>query len=173
MICIIMGELLHNFGVDWRLLIAQAINFLVVFMVLKRFAYKPIIAMLRKRREEIERGLQAAKEAEARLAQVGKLKEAAAREAREKALSVVSEAQDLAEKRKEEIAQEAALKGELLLAEAKRAIERERARAGEEIYAEARGLIRMGVTRVLGKMPPEERDETLIKEALQELKAVE
>lgn len=167
-----MGELLHNFGVDWRLLAAQAANFLVVLIVLKRFAYRPIIEILRKRREEIERGLRAAQEADQHLAQVDELKEAAAREAREQALLRVSEAEDIAEKRKEEIAQEATRKGEAIIREAKRIIEQEKAKIQEEVYAEAHGLIRIGLARVLGKMPAKERDEALIQEALRELKGM-
>lgn len=168
-----MAELIHHFGVDWRLLIAQAINFLVVLFVLKRFAYGPIVQMLRKRREEIERGLHATKEAVKRLAQVEELKEAAAEEAREKALLIVSKAEEIAEKHKEEIARQAAQKGGAIIAEAKRVIEQERAKAGEETYAHAEGLIRLGLARVLGKMAPEERDGMLIKEALRELKGLQ
>lgn len=165
-----MSELLHNFGVDWRLLIAQAINFLVVLIVLKVFAYGPIVAMLRKRREDIEQGLEASREARERLAQAEELKEAAAEKAREAALMIVSQAEDLAEKRKEEIAIQATHKGEAIIAEAKRTIEQEKAKIQEEVYAEAHGLIRTALARVLGKMPAKERDEALIKEALQELK---
>lgn len=167
-----MSELFHNFGVDWRLLIAQAINFLVVLIVLKRFAYTPIVQMLRRRREDIEQGLTASKEARERLAKAEELKEAVAEKAREEALAVVSHAERLAKKRKEEIAAEATRKGEAILAEAKRAVRQEKAKMGEEVYASAHELVRLGLARVLGKMPAEKRDEPLIAEALKELKAI-
>ena len=38
-----MSELLSKLGIDWRLLIAQLINFLILLFVLRRFAYKPIL----------------------------------------------------------------------------------------------------------------------------------
>lgn len=57
-------EILSKFGIDWVLLLAQIINFLIIFYVLKRFAYKPILALLNKRRETIEKGLKDADEAE-------------------------------------------------------------------------------------------------------------
>ena len=41
---------------------------------------------------------------------------------------------------------------------------------GEEVYRDAEGLIRLGITKVLGRMSTEERDEVLVKEALRELK---
>ena len=36
-------QLISTFGVDWKLLIAQLINFFVLFFVLKRYAYGPIV----------------------------------------------------------------------------------------------------------------------------------
>lgn len=50
-------EILKNFGVDYRLLIAQIINFLIVFYILRRFFLKPIIDVLKKRKQTIEEGL--------------------------------------------------------------------------------------------------------------------
>ncbi|MEX2007189.1 MAG: F0F1 ATP synthase subunit B [Candidatus Levyibacteriota bacterium] len=60
-------ELLNNFGFDPVLLIAQVVNFLIIIFVLKRFLYKPILEMLKKRKEEVAMGLKQAEEARAQL----------------------------------------------------------------------------------------------------------
>ncbi|MDO8462794.1 MAG: F0F1 ATP synthase subunit B [bacterium] len=52
-----MGELLTNLGIDWRLLIAQIVNFLVLFFLLRKFLYRPVLAMLEKRRATIAEGV--------------------------------------------------------------------------------------------------------------------
>ncbi|MBI4142938.1 ATP synthase F0 subunit B [Candidatus Uhrbacteria bacterium] len=52
-----MEDLLHKLGVDWRLLIAQIVNFAILFFVLRKVLYRPVLAMLRERRERIAKGL--------------------------------------------------------------------------------------------------------------------
>lgn len=166
-----MQELIKNFGIDWRLLVAQAVNFFVLLIVLWKFAYKPILSVLRKRREDIEKGIRASQEAQSRLKRVNELGEEKLAEARRQGLTIVSQAEALARRRKDEIVQEAGRKGESVIAEAKRAAGEEKAKAHEEIYAGAEDLIREGIAKVLGRIPPEARDKELIRSALQELKS--
>ena len=47
---------LQQFGVYWPNLIAQVVLFAIVYWVLKRYAFKPVIAMLEERRRRIEEG---------------------------------------------------------------------------------------------------------------------
>jgi len=51
-----MSELFSAFGVDWRLLIAQAVNFGIVLAALWYFLYRPVLAMLEKRKELVAKG---------------------------------------------------------------------------------------------------------------------
>lgn len=166
-----MSELIRHFGIDWKILAAQIVNFFILLFILKRFAYGPILRMLKKRKEEIERGLKFTKDAEDRLEKIGEEKEAVLKEARGEALNIVSSAENTAKARKDEIAKEAIKKSEVIVLEAKRVIAEEKAKMGDEVYKEAGELVRLAVAKVLGKIPAEERDSKLIQEALQELKA--
>ena len=166
-----MSELIKNFGIDWRLLIAQAVNFFVLLFILWRFAYEPILAILRKRREDIEKGIRDSREAEERLRRVEELGEIKLIEARQQSLAIVTQAETLGRSRKEEIVQEAGRKGEAIVAEARRAAGEEKAKAREEIYAGAEDLIRDGMAKVLAGLEPDKRDRELIKTALRELRA--
>lgn len=56
-------EILKNFGFDPVMLVAQIINFLIIFYLLKRFLYKPVLEMLKKREDAIAQGLKQAEEA--------------------------------------------------------------------------------------------------------------
>ncbi len=67
-----MSELFSKLGVDWKLLIAQVVNFFILFWVLRRFAYKPILKTLERRRETVEKGMKDAKSVEERLASLEK-----------------------------------------------------------------------------------------------------
>src|SRR5438552_19177673 len=50
----ILKQILTQFGVEWPKFLAQLILFIVVYFVLKKFAFGPIIAMLEERRRRIE-----------------------------------------------------------------------------------------------------------------------
>ena len=60
-----MAELFAAFGIDWKLLLAQSVNFLIVFGGLTYFLYKPLMRALAAREEKIAKGVKDAEEAEA------------------------------------------------------------------------------------------------------------
>jgi len=62
-----MEELVKIFHIDWKLLIAQIVNFAIVAWVLYRFALKPLMKILEKRNVEIDRSLDNAKQIETNL----------------------------------------------------------------------------------------------------------
>src|SRR6516225_6105288 len=63
-----LEQIARTFGVDWQHLIAQIISFGIVCFVLNRFAYRPVLAMLEKRRQQIAEGLSNAEHIKAELA---------------------------------------------------------------------------------------------------------
>lgn len=63
-------DIIKNFGVDPILLFAQIINFLIVLFILKKFLYKPILELLKKRQLTIKNGLEQAEEARIKLEKV-------------------------------------------------------------------------------------------------------
>lgn len=50
-------QIFKEFGVNPILMVAQIVNFLIIIFVLKKFLYKPLLDMIKKRQEEIESGL--------------------------------------------------------------------------------------------------------------------
>ena len=76
------GSPLAALGVDGKSLVFQLITFLFVFLILKRFAFKPISNMLRERRKLIDEGVRAGQELEKERAKLDKEHQAIVREAR-------------------------------------------------------------------------------------------
>jgi len=62
-----MGQLFSAFGIDWRLLIIQGINFAVLLGALTYFLYKPMMKMIDERRLKIAEGVRKADEADRNL----------------------------------------------------------------------------------------------------------
>ncbi len=168
-----MSGLIAQFGIDWKLLIAQAVNFGVLIFVLTKFAYRPIIAMLAKRRHDIEQGIRFAKEAQEAFMRADQAREEKLASAHAEALAIVSKAEHAASVRKDEIVAEAAKKSEEIVDGARRTIRQEKAGMMEQAYGEAEEMVEKGIARVLGKMPPARRDLELIRDAIQELKAAQ
>jgi len=52
-----MDSLITTFHIDWKIIIAQAINFLIVFLVLYFFAIKPLKKLMAERVDKISKGL--------------------------------------------------------------------------------------------------------------------
>lgn len=64
-----MEQLLTAFGIDGKLLIAQAVNFGVLFVALTYLLYKPTMKTLDERRAKVAKGVLDAEEAEKKLAE--------------------------------------------------------------------------------------------------------
>ena len=60
-------DFLKNLGFDPVMLGAQILNFLIIFFLLKRFLYKPVLDMIKKREDVIKEGLKQSEEAKLNL----------------------------------------------------------------------------------------------------------
>ncbi len=64
-----MGQLFATFGIDWRLLLIQAVNFGLLLATLTYFLYGPVLRLIDERREKIAEGVRTADAAQRRLAE--------------------------------------------------------------------------------------------------------
>lgn len=114
---------MEGLGIDWKILIGQLVNFVILLLVLKHFAYKPFLSMMERRRREIEEGVNKSKEAQEVMAKVREeeslMREKSKLEAREvmkntevKAQEKTKELMLIAEKEREKILNEARITGE-------------------------------------------------------------
>ena len=96
-------ELLKAFGVDYKILIAQLLNFAILFFVLYKLGYKPIFKFLDDRRDRIKDGLTMADKAEKKLSEAENEKKAIIIDSKKEAAAVISRADKLAKEKKDEI----------------------------------------------------------------------
>ena len=164
-----MSELIKTLGVNWKLLLAQAVNFLIILTVLRFTVYKPLTQALRKRREKIEQGLRDAESAGTRLAGIEKLEQERLAIAEEEAMGVLSEAENRAKNKEAALLEVARGKEKEVLLNAERVAAAKKAEAEEKVYAEATALIREGIRKTV-QGAPAAIDEALIAEAVKELR---
>ncbi len=108
-------EALKSLGFDWHVALANLVNFLIIFYILKRFFFGSISKVLTDRKEKIEKGLSDAKEAALALEEADKRKSEILIEAREKASLVLSQTETKANKLSETLQAEAKQKAEAIL----------------------------------------------------------
>jgi F-type H+-transporting ATPase subunit b len=146
-----MDALLEAFGIDWKLLIAQAVNFGILFVALWLLLYKPVMKTLDERKALIAKGVDDAKRAEEKLQGADTEAAGIVSKADAEAAAVLAAARTTAttegarllkeaEERAAKIALDAELRATQTLSEAKKESEREIARlailAAEKVLKE-------------------------------------
>ena len=135
-----MSELFAAFGLDWKLLLIQALNFAILLMVLWKFLYKPVLKMIDERREKVAEGVQKAEAADRRLIDADVEGKGLVAAAGKEAESLVASARGRAEQQAQEIARLAQERADQLYADASARAEeakRQALVAGEKEIARA------------------------------------
>ena len=94
-----MEELFSNFGIDPKLLFAQAFNFALLFFVLQRFVFSKLIAQLAERKEKIAQGLEMREQAVHELSRASALKKQEIEAGKQEAGAILSNARTLAQEK--------------------------------------------------------------------------
>ena len=164
------GSPLAALGVDGKSLIFQLITFLFVFLILKRFAFKPISKMLGERRKLIDEGVKAGQEFEKERAQLEKEHKEIVREARVEADKIIATAHKEARDVVRTAEQAAARKADTILADAEVRIGEESERAKKALEKDIVGLISEATEAVVGEKVNSAKDAEIIDRVLKSRK---
>lgn len=124
-----MNELVATFGINWKLLLIQGINFGLLMSLLWYFLYRPVLRMIDARREKIAEGVRNAEEANRKLniaeSESGAIVGKASRDAED----IVARARARAEEKEASLIKIAEARAASLLLEGKARANEERRRA--------------------------------------------
>lgn len=165
----VLTELFENFGVDWPKFLAQTILFLIVYLVLRRFAFSSVINMLEERRRRIEEGQLNAEKIKKQLAESELRYEEIMRKAHTESKAIIEEARVAAEASTNKEIQRAVKSAEEIIAQAKESISVDRQRMVEEVKRDMITLVITTTEKVAGKVLSTEDHQRLNKEAAQVL----
>ena len=119
----------------WHIVLSLA-NLLILFLILKKFLFKPVSKVLEQRRKEIDRVYEQADEAQ-RIADDNRVRhEAVMASARQEADAVIRDASERAERRADQVLGEAQEKADLLLKRNEQEIRLERQKAQDGLKKE-------------------------------------
>ncbi|MFA6098228.1 MAG: F0F1 ATP synthase subunit B [Patescibacteria group bacterium] len=165
-----MDELVKTFHIDWKLLVAQLINFGIVIGVLWYFALKPLLKTMNKRSGDIEKSLKDAEEIEKKLLQADKSKDRIVIEAKKEAQIILEKSYKEAEKLKEQKLHETRSEMEKIANKAKADLLMEKDKMIEQARHEVGGLIITASEKIIGKSVDTEINKKIIEETLNQAK---
>ena len=108
-------------GIDIKLIAIQAFNFLVLLFVLKKFMYKPVLAMLDKRKDEAESAVALKSELEERVSEIDKERADVLHKTRGEAEVILNEARQKGDRVANQIELSAKEKAEQIVAKGEEA----------------------------------------------------
>jgi F-type H+-transporting ATPase subunit b len=164
-----LEQIARTFGVDWQHLIAQIISFGIVCFVLYRFAYRPVLATLEKRRQQIAESLSNAEKIKAELARTEAQRQEKMAEVDAQATKMIEEARAAAKRVQELETQKAIAAAEQIMVKAREAAEREHDRMLAELKREIGRLVVQTTATVTGKILTSEDQQRLAEEAAKQL----
>lgn len=162
-----MDALIGTFHIDYKILIAQVVNFTIVLLVLYKFAYKPLLKTMNERTSKIEKGLKDAEEVGKKLEETEKREKEVMANARKEAQAIIESAEKTAQKNKEELLNEAKKKSEDIMISTQKQIEEEKNKMIFEVKSEIAQLVVAATGKVIDEKMDEKRDEALIRKAIQ------
>jgi len=155
---------LEALGLNLGYLLVQIFNFAIVFVVLRAWIVKPIIALLEKRRAAIAQGLEDARiAAEARANAEKEAREIIAR-AQAEAQQKVREAADRAEQAAREVQARADAEAAKIREDARLELAQERDRTLTDVRGQIAALSMAATQRLIGEALDEKRQHVLIEE---------
>jgi F-type H+-transporting ATPase subunit b len=162
-------ETAETFGFDWKIFFSQVISFVIVALVLRRFAYKPILAVLEERRQRIAEGLLNAEKIKQQLAEAEQRHAEILAKANAQAQKMIDDARDSAASVAERKQQEAVTAAEQIMAKAREASAIEHERTMTELKRELGRLVVDTTAKVTGKVLTSEDQRRLQEEASRQL----
>jgi F-type H+-transporting ATPase subunit b len=164
-----VSQLFSQLGINGGLIVSQAVNFLLVVIILYALLYKPLLKLLHKRRDIIADGLVKAQEAGERLKEVDRIGKEKIKEAEHTALQVLKDVEREAKELEERLLADAKRKEELALKNAASALRVQEDASRRAMEQEAVALVRSVITKTV-ELSPSVIDDALIQKAVKDMK---
>lgn len=165
-----MDELIRTFHIDASLLIAQVVNFLIVFVVLYFVAVKPLRKAVNKRQELISQGLSDATHNATLLEETKAHYDQALLEARKEAQQIIEQAKKSATFESAKIIKEAEDHSRRIAVGSKVLLDHEKEKMLKSAKAELAEIVINATEKVLEGTITKSIDASLVDKALREIK---
>lgn len=163
-----MDSFIATFHIDWKIIIAQSINFVIVLFVLYFLIVKPLKKLMAERSQNIEGGLNDAKANAELLANTKKEYDNIVAKARIEAHSIFQDGKKDAETKKAEMIIIAQKDIDIMISNGKKTLESEKTKMIEE----AKGQIVSLVVKATEKLLESNTDKSIDEKSLDQIKKI-
>ena len=160
----------EQLGIDWTLLVLQALAFLVLVVILGKFVYPVFMRIIDEREGRIEESLKAAREAADHASSVQTEIDKQLATARREARDIVATAKDEASSMLAKADEKAKTNADHLVEAARDEMAKETNAAKKALHNETIELIALATEKVVGAKLDAKADKAVIKKALEEAK---
>ena len=147
-----MGGILETFGLAWPKFISQVVIVLIVYFILSKYAFGPILAMLEARRQRIADGEENLKKIESELEKAEEKVQGMLDEANSDAERLITEARESAEAVRSQKTQEDVKEAQGIIEKAREASKMEHEKAMNELKSDFGRLVIDATSKVTGKV---------------------
>lgn len=165
-------EIIKNFGVNPILLAAQIVNFLIIFFILKKFLYKPVLELLRKRQTMIKEGIKQAEESRIKLEKVVIEQKNILKNAQLQAKQLMDDAKQESIELTLQMNESAKKQTEKILKDAKEQIVRESLVAEKRLAVNTSKLAILFLKKALGEFFSSKEQKEVVSNALRKIKKI-
>ncbi len=153
-------------GIDPKLILAQIFNFLVLFIVLKKFLYKPLLKFFQERKKKIEEGLLNSEKIKKELEEMESERKESRKAAIEEAKAIVAQELKVFEKQKEEMLTEAKSQAQKEIVKGQEVLKLETEKMRENLSKEAVEIALAMTKKMIGDLTEEDKHK-LVEKSLQ------
>jgi F-type H+-transporting ATPase subunit b len=164
---------MEGLGVSVPGLVAQLVNFILLLVILRAVAYKPIIRMLDERSARIRESMERAEEIKRQASQTEEEFARRLTEARREGQEIIAQAEKIASRIRDEEVDKTRAQVEEMRIKALEDIGRERERAVAELRRQVADLAVLAAGRAIGRSLDETSHYRLVEEALAEAQKLE
>ncbi|MDI7260418.1 MAG: F0F1 ATP synthase subunit B [Thermodesulfobacteriota bacterium] len=155
-------------GVNLPLLVVFIINFIILFVLLRIFLYKPVLKMLDERSKRTKEAMELAEVTKQEFEQAKVEVQKQIDKGRQEAQSVIAQAMQVGERLREESRQEAAKQAQVIIDRTRTELQAERDKIVEDLRREFVNISIMAAEKVIKETLDKEKHRKLIEETLQE-----
>ena len=164
------AEIVDKFGIDWPLLLAQGVNFVIVAFVIWQFGLKKVLLTVKEREEKIADSLKNAEKIKLELEETEQQQQKTLQEASIEAKKTIALAQEKAKSYIESQKEEARKQADEIIEKAKSSMALERQRVLNDAREEIASLVVLTASKVLQRELGEDEKSRFSESAAKEIK---
>lgn len=164
-----MDSLISTFNLDWKIIIAQLVNFAIVFFVLYKYALKPLSTLMSERKKTIEQGLMDARLSAQKIEEVSTLYNKELAQAQIESQKLLQEMKQEIETKREDLINKAHLEAEKIIKDGQISLENQKNKMIHEAKKEVGIIVGKALENILSDSLDSETKNKLVKKAISEI----